>query len=83
MNVGPVVSDVHRVILYADVFQHVFQAYAGPLRAADRARGPLVARGWWYELAAAVATALELQLVGVVFEFIFELANRQCYFLLD
>jgi len=83
VNIGTVVRDVDGVVFNADVFQHILQAHAGPLGAADRTGRPLITGRGWYEFTAAVAATFELQLVRVVLEFLFELANRESDLLLD
>ena len=77
VRIGAVVGHVNGVVPDTNVFQHVFKAHAGPLRAADRAYRPLVAGGGRYEFAAAVAATLDLQLVGVVPERFLQLGYRE------
>ena len=59
--------------------QHIFEADAGPPGAAGAARGPLVAARRWDELGAAVAAALQHQLIGRLRKALLQLAQRNFY----
>ena len=76
-RVGTVMAGVDRRGFEAGRLQHVGQAYAGPLRAAGAAVGPLVAARLGREERAPVAAAFQHELVGDVGKTAHQLADRE------
>src|SRR6056297_1433704 len=70
---------VDSIVLHATGFEDIPKANTCPLRAADGARGPLIARDAWAEFGAPVSAAFQLKLIGNVLELAAKIGNAECF----